>query len=329
MNTWRGSFRGDVLVTSGPGIFEPEKLGRSRTRTEPEPKPFRLSVMVQEFHVVLCFSCRTFQVHQVKKASSRWRCSLCGEKQSLLKEFGRGSSRDCRHHVQKLNSMRGAVMQEEESNAWSLWKQMEANGEDVEEQREKKQSQVESCWSKYLDIKEEVVLEEQEDRPAGAHLHRKRRREESTPEQSDGPKLKKTETCVASKDWTGTSTPSVTGTSVTGTSTPSVTGTSTPSVTGTSTPSVTGTSVTRTSVTGTSTPSVTGTSVTRTSTPSDWDQCDRDQYPQCDWDQCDQDQYPQCDWDHRDQYPHDWDQCGIQSGESLGSFPHLELRGRA
>uniref|UniRef100_A0A3Q1JAA6 MRN complex-interacting protein N-terminal domain-containing protein n=1 Tax=Anabas testudineus TaxID=64144 RepID=A0A3Q1JAA6_ANATE len=47
----------------------------------------------------------------VKKAT-RWSCKLCGEKQSLLKEFGRGSGADCRRHVQKLNAMRGAVMDE-------------------------------------------------------------------------------------------------------------------------------------------------------------------------------------------------------------------------
>uniref|UniRef100_A0AAQ5YJE5 MRN complex-interacting protein N-terminal domain-containing protein n=1 Tax=Amphiprion ocellaris TaxID=80972 RepID=A0AAQ5YJE5_AMPOC len=41
-------------------------------------------------------------VCQVKKVN-RWSCKLCGEKQSLLKEYGRGSGADCRRHVQKLN----------------------------------------------------------------------------------------------------------------------------------------------------------------------------------------------------------------------------------
>uniref|UniRef100_A0A3B3BM54 MRN complex-interacting protein N-terminal domain-containing protein n=1 Tax=Oryzias melastigma TaxID=30732 RepID=A0A3B3BM54_ORYME len=52
-----------------------------------------------------------FQVKKVKK----WLCKLCGQKQSLLKEFGRGSGADCRRHVQKLNAMRGAMMEEEHS----------------------------------------------------------------------------------------------------------------------------------------------------------------------------------------------------------------------
>uniref|UniRef100_A0A8C2Z0M5 MRN complex-interacting protein N-terminal domain-containing protein n=1 Tax=Cyclopterus lumpus TaxID=8103 RepID=A0A8C2Z0M5_CYCLU len=52
----------------------------------------------------LCFVC------QVKKVN-KWSCKLCGEKQSLLKEFGRGSGADCRRQVQKLNALRGAVME--------------------------------------------------------------------------------------------------------------------------------------------------------------------------------------------------------------------------
>ncbi|XDV36683.1 hypothetical protein PO909_006418 [Leuciscus waleckii] len=64
--------------------------------------------MVQEFHVVRCFSCQTFQVQQVKKSKS-WVCKVCGEKQSLRKEFGRGGAADCRRHVQNLNALRGRL----------------------------------------------------------------------------------------------------------------------------------------------------------------------------------------------------------------------------
>uniref|UniRef100_A0AAQ4R2B3 MRN complex-interacting protein N-terminal domain-containing protein n=1 Tax=Gasterosteus aculeatus aculeatus TaxID=481459 RepID=A0AAQ4R2B3_GASAC len=73
--------------------------------------------MVQEFHVLRCYSCESFQVQQVKKVN-KWICKLCGEKQSQLKEFGRGSGAECRRHVQKLNAMRGAMM--EEHNSCSL-----------------------------------------------------------------------------------------------------------------------------------------------------------------------------------------------------------------
>lgn len=41
--------------------------------------------MPQEFHVLQCYSCFTFQVHQVKKSSNKWNCKLCGEKQSIKK----------------------------------------------------------------------------------------------------------------------------------------------------------------------------------------------------------------------------------------------------
>ncbi|XP_062621931.1 MRN complex-interacting protein-like [Saccostrea cucullata] len=62
--------------------------------------------MPQEFHVLQCYSCSTFQVHQVKKSSNKWNCKLCGEKQSIKKVFGRGSGADCRQHVQRLNTLR-------------------------------------------------------------------------------------------------------------------------------------------------------------------------------------------------------------------------------
>ncbi|XP_076595087.1 MRN complex-interacting protein [Chaetodon auriga] len=118
--------------------------------------------MVQEFHVLRCFSCQTFQVQQVKKAN-RWTCKLCGEKQSLLKEFGRGSGADCRRHVQKLNAMRGALMEEQEHNIQLLKMQVEEDGEPEKHRADQvTQTQV-SCWSKYLDAPEEAEPAEEEE----------------------------------------------------------------------------------------------------------------------------------------------------------------------
>ncbi|KAL5493355.1 hypothetical protein EMCRGX_G014524 [Ephydatia muelleri] len=62
--------------------------------------------MAQEFLVLKCFSCETFQVIQVKK-TNKWACKICNEKQSITKVYGRGSPSDCRKHVQKLNLARG------------------------------------------------------------------------------------------------------------------------------------------------------------------------------------------------------------------------------
>lgn len=61
--------------------------------------------MPQELHVLRCYSCQAFQVHTVKK-SRKWDCKMCGEKQSVKKVYGRGSGKDCRLHVQRLNEMR-------------------------------------------------------------------------------------------------------------------------------------------------------------------------------------------------------------------------------
>ncbi|XP_070769809.1 MRN complex-interacting protein [Enoplosus armatus] len=145
--------------------------------------------MVQEFHVLQCFSCQSFQVQQVKKVN-RWSCKVCGEKQSLLKEFGRGSGADCRRHVQKLNALRGAMMEEQEHNSWSQWKQVEADGEDEPEEHDQltTHSQVTqtrvSRWSKYLDTPEKAEPQEENVSMDRQQLHgnnmidRKRKRRE-------------------------------------------------------------------------------------------------------------------------------------------------------
>ncbi|KAF7228747.1 MRN complex-interacting protein isoform X2 [Nothobranchius furzeri] len=105
--------------------------------------------MVQEFHVVRCFSCESFQVQQVKKVN-RWSCKLCGQKQSLLKEFGRGSGADCRRHVQKLNALRGAQVDEQEHKTSFPWEQEEVKEVQEEEQKDEHVKLV-SRWSRYLD----------------------------------------------------------------------------------------------------------------------------------------------------------------------------------
>ncbi|XP_060573601.1 uncharacterized protein LOC132731438 [Ruditapes philippinarum] len=69
--------------------------------------------MPQEFHVVQCYSCQTFQVHQVKK-TTKWACKMCGEKQSLKKVYGRGTGVECRQHVQRLNTLRADLDQQTE-----------------------------------------------------------------------------------------------------------------------------------------------------------------------------------------------------------------------
>lgn len=45
-------------------------------------------------------------MHQTRK-DNKWVCKLCGEKQSVKRHYGLGTSKDCRIHVQKLNKMRG------------------------------------------------------------------------------------------------------------------------------------------------------------------------------------------------------------------------------
>ncbi|RVE67607.1 hypothetical protein OJAV_G00104690 [Oryzias javanicus] len=149
--------------------------------------------MVQEFHVLRCFSCQSFQVQQVKKVK-KWLCKLCGQKQSLLKEFGRGSGADCRRHVQKLNAMRGAMM-EEEHCTWASRAQLDEEKEEEEEENEGEEENEEvaeevslgSRWSRYLNTAEEAEPESPQQEEAGSEAgtqlcsSRKRRRTEELP----------------------------------------------------------------------------------------------------------------------------------------------------
>nr|XP_047913277.1 MRN complex-interacting protein [Anser cygnoides] len=115
--------------------------------------------------VLRCCSCRLFQAQQAKR-SAKWSCSVCGQRQALLKVYGRGSGRDCRHHVQKLNSLQGEAEEAIARTARCIEESVNdnentaAHGEDSSVQQE---GRVEvSRWSKYLDKGSEDQEEEEE-----------------------------------------------------------------------------------------------------------------------------------------------------------------------
>eukprot|EP00208_Stichococcus_sp_RCC1054_P006115 CAMPEP_0206137200 /NCGR_PEP_ID=MMETSP1473-20131121/2365_1 /ASSEMBLY_ACC=CAM_ASM_001109 /TAXON_ID=1461547 /ORGANISM="Stichococcus sp, Strain RCC1054" /LENGTH=474 /DNA_ID=CAMNT_0053530173 /DNA_START=226 /DNA_END=1650 /DNA_ORIENTATION=- len=62
--------------------------------------------MPQTFHAVLCYSCASFSVQQVKKVP-KWTCARCGEKQSLQQVFAISEkAKDVREVVATLNARR-------------------------------------------------------------------------------------------------------------------------------------------------------------------------------------------------------------------------------
>ncbi|XP_039308268.1 MRN complex-interacting protein [Solenopsis invicta] len=61
--------------------------------------------MPQDMNILCCYSCKMYQVHIVKKAR-KWQCKLCNAKQSIRKVYFQGSGKDCRLHVQHLNSLK-------------------------------------------------------------------------------------------------------------------------------------------------------------------------------------------------------------------------------
>ena len=69
--------------------------------------------MPQNFQILRCYSCETFNVDIVKKTNKKWQCKMCGENQSIKHVFGSSdSSKECREIVQQLNQKRGEKMDE-------------------------------------------------------------------------------------------------------------------------------------------------------------------------------------------------------------------------
>ncbi|XP_058654423.1 MRN complex-interacting protein isoform X2 [Onychostoma macrolepis] len=164
--------------------------------------------MVQEFHVLRCFSCQTFQVQQVKK-SKKWTCKVCGEKQSLIKEFGQGSAADCRRHVQKLNALRGQML---EVNSEELLSQREPDeNEDVLESLDQnpKSEEVDqvSRWSKYTDQTAEGPNgHENEEEEENIYTERQRFRSQGTRKRKKiSPSKSLENNCEDEESWTGCS----------------------------------------------------------------------------------------------------------------------------
>ncbi|EFN81785.1 UPF0544 protein C5orf45 [Harpegnathos saltator] len=101
-----------------------------------------------------------YQVHIVKKAR-RWQCKLCNEKQSVKQIYFQGSGKDCRLHVQQLNSLKA----NESLFCVNACEQDDANTHhnspsNVSTQVSDNDKAVENKWTKYLDsLKKEELFD--------------------------------------------------------------------------------------------------------------------------------------------------------------------------
>ncbi|KAJ8733914.1 hypothetical protein PYW07_014465 [Mythimna separata] len=111
--------------------------------------------MPQEFQVVRCYECSTFQAHETKK-SNKWDCRLCGKKQSFKRFYGIGTPKECRFHVQKLNAMRGKLVNSTESPTDEDSDEEKEGDWAVKPIKDTKQPIKRSKWSQYLDETESV-----------------------------------------------------------------------------------------------------------------------------------------------------------------------------
>ncbi|KAK7484392.1 hypothetical protein BaRGS_00024397 [Batillaria attramentaria] len=136
-----------------------------------------------EFHALQCFSCQTFQVHQEGKAK-KWTCKMCGEKQSIIKVYGRGSGKDCRLHVQKLNQHRGQQKELQESTVFVYQNQHipQTEASDCKDYDSPPLENMQgSKWSTFLEAADsgpqcEQVDEEEEDNECGGVFTTDRRK---------------------------------------------------------------------------------------------------------------------------------------------------------
>ncbi|KAJ3399767.1 hypothetical protein HDU80_007593 [Chytriomyces hyalinus] len=108
------------------------------------------------YQVLRCFSstCGTFQVQQQKKVS-KWKCVMCGEKQSVIRVyFESGTASDCRKAVQDLNMRRFVAAETAAERALS------APDLPVQQERESVESRLElvsapnnakSKWASFVD----------------------------------------------------------------------------------------------------------------------------------------------------------------------------------
>ncbi|KAH8302178.1 hypothetical protein KR044_003744, partial [Drosophila immigrans] len=87
--------------------------------------------MSQQIRVLQCIECSLYQVDIVKK-SNKWDCKVCRHKQSVLREFIRGSGAECRLKVQELNLQRGLQRQAQDDRKIAEVQKAEDSGIDAE-----------------------------------------------------------------------------------------------------------------------------------------------------------------------------------------------------
>ncbi|XP_067124423.1 phosphorylated adapter RNA export protein-like [Centruroides vittatus] len=134
-------------------IFEEEERNFNFRKTKDHENQ---SEKNSKFHVLQCYSCKTYQVHQIKKIN-KWNCKICNEKQSVKQVYCRGTAADCREHTQKLNLLNG--MKESIKNEGEMELVTETNDGTPTEL----QVPCTSKWSKFLSENEEEKMDDDTD----------------------------------------------------------------------------------------------------------------------------------------------------------------------
>lgn len=105
-------------------------------------------------NVLHCCSCKMYQVHMIKQAK-KWKCKVCNHKQILKQVFFRGSGKDCRVCVQKLNLLK---TQEDQTNEYFHDDSSVNDNYCANFSNQTNSEKVENKWSKYLDTPEDIAF---------------------------------------------------------------------------------------------------------------------------------------------------------------------------
>ena len=106
--------------------------------------------MPQEFQVLRCYSCETFNTDIVKKNNTKWQCKMCGEKQSVKKVYFQSSSaQDCRQAVQALNENRANKDEQQEEEFTEFTEEVSDSVPELNESKIVKVPGKVSRWQKY------------------------------------------------------------------------------------------------------------------------------------------------------------------------------------
>eukprot|EP01083_Nonionella_stella_P261391 890062_1 len=102
-----------------------------------------------EFWAVRCYNCQTF-VAQQKKKVKKWKCPICGSKQSVKRIYGTSNSgKDIRQLIVQLNQNRAEYDRKEQAKQHMNEYLKNNNINEIIEKEIQTQTPIKNKWNEY------------------------------------------------------------------------------------------------------------------------------------------------------------------------------------